>query len=92
MLHNNYLRNVTETFPSLPIDSMHIQNCRSYRKNIPIISDGLILFHKPFLGGLFSGGKLIIGILRYMKYQKFPRNIPKIHFQTLNIAHSNYEE
>ena len=30
-----------------------------YRK-IPIISAGLILFGKPFLGGLFSGG-LIIG-------------------------------
>ena len=26
-----------------------------YRK-IPIISAGLILFRKPFLGGLFSGG------------------------------------
>ena len=32
-----------------------------YRK-IPIISAGLILFRKPFLGGLFSGGGgLIIG-------------------------------
>ena len=31
-----------------------------YRK-IPIISAGLILFRKPFLGGLYSGGGLIIG-------------------------------
>ena len=34
----------------------------AYHK-IPIISAGLILFRKPFLGGLFSGGGLIIGMI-----------------------------
>ena len=35
-------------------------NMERYRK-IPIISAGLILFRKPFLGGLFSGGGLLSG-------------------------------